>query len=114
MPDALLWNLDEAARQLGGVSIRTIERMIADGEFSVIYIRKRRMIAAEIVRQWLVAQNESARARLEKTPCSREKTATASTNNRGRRTGTQVIAMHKGNAAAEVQARITAAKRKPS
>ena len=25
MPDALLWNLDEAARQLGGISIKTVE-----------------------------------------------------------------------------------------
>ena len=111
----LLWNLEEVARQLGGVSVRTIERMIADGELTLIRIRKRRMIAAEVVRTWITRQNDHARARMdqEKEPC-REKTVTASTNNRGRHTGTRVIPMRQGNAAEEVQARITAAKRKPS
>lgn len=111
----LLWNLKEVARQLGGVSVRTIERMIEDGELTLIRIRKRRMIAADVVRALIASQNESARARMdqENRPC-REKTVTASTNNRGRRIGTEVIPMRKGNAAEEVQARIAAAKRKQS
>ena len=112
MSGALLWSLDEAARQLGGVSVRTIERMIRDGELPTLTVRKRRMIAAEVVREWVVRQTTQATERQEPT-CRNEKTATASTNSPARRTGTPVIPMHKGNAAAEVQARITAARRKP-
>ena len=32
MNDPLLWNLDEAARQLGDVSTRTVRRMLERGE----------------------------------------------------------------------------------
>jgi len=110
MSDPLLWNLEEAARQLGGVSVRTLERLISDGELPVIYIRKRRMLEVALVRQWLATQNETAKARMEKRPCQ-EKTATASINNRGRRTGTEVIPMRAGDAAAAVQERITKLRR---
>ncbi|MBX7246354.1 MAG: helix-turn-helix domain-containing protein [Candidatus Sumerlaeaceae bacterium] len=114
MPETLLWSIRETAAQLGGVSVRTIERMIDDGELPVIYIRKRKMIAADIVRQWLAAQNERARARMEETRPCREKTAMASTNNRGRRTGTEVIPMRTDAAAAAVRERIAKLKRGPS
>ena len=106
MPETLLWSIAETARQLGGVSKRTIERMIEDGELSVIRIRKLRMIEADVVRRWLSAQNDHARARMEERPCQ-EKTVTASTSNRGRRTGTGAIPMRTDAAADAVRERIT-------
>lgn len=114
MTDTLLWNLAETARQLGGVSTRTIERLIADGEFPVIRVRHRRMIEAALVRRWLATQNDRARARMEERPCPEKPTVTVSINNPARRTGTAAIPMRTAAAAAEVQARITAAKQKRS
>lgn len=77
-------NLKEVARQLGNVSVRTVERMIADGELPLIRVRHRRMIAAEVVHAWIARQNDPARVRMdqEKPPCSREKTAMDSISNR--------------------------------
>ncbi len=80
MSETLLWSLGETARQLGGVSVRTVERLIENGDLPVIRIRKRRMIMTEVVHAWIAAQNEVARARMEqeKRPC-RGQTETAST-----------------------------------
>ena len=41
----LLHTLDEAAAQLGGVSVRTLEREIADGKLAVVHVRGQRRIA---------------------------------------------------------------------
>ena len=38
MPDALLWNLDEAARQLGGISTKTVRRLAQQGAFPLVKI----------------------------------------------------------------------------
>lgn len=34
--DALLWDLQETARQLGGISIRTLRRMLDAGELPYV------------------------------------------------------------------------------
>lgn len=42
MSDALLWDLAEAARQLGGVSPRTVRRLIASGALPAVRIGRLR------------------------------------------------------------------------
>ena len=37
----LLWNLDETARQLGGVSTRTVRRLLQRGELPTVRIGAR-------------------------------------------------------------------------
>lgn len=53
MTDALLWNLEETARQLGNVSSRTVLRMIARGEIATKKVGRRRMVVSQSVRDWL-------------------------------------------------------------
>ena len=42
----LLWSLDETARQLGGVSIRTVRRMVERGE--IISVRVGRLVKIQV------------------------------------------------------------------
>ena len=53
MTDALLWDLEETARQLGNVSSRTVLRMIARGEIASKIVGRRRMVVSQSVRNWL-------------------------------------------------------------
>ena len=112
MADVLLWSIAETARQLGGVSTRTIERLINDGDLPIIYIRKRRMVEAEVVRRLITVQNERARARMEEIKPCQEKIAMASTNSRAHRTGTGAIPMRTESAAAAVRERIAKLRQK--
>ena len=52
----LLWNLEEAARQLGGVSPRTVRRLLERGELPTVRIGTRLLIPAESVRDWIDRQ----------------------------------------------------------
>ena len=49
MTDTLLWNLDEAARQLGGLSIRTVRRLIERGELPVVRIGRAVRVPADAI-----------------------------------------------------------------
>lgn len=53
MADALLWDLEETAHQLGNVSARTVLRMIARGEIATKKVGRRRMVISQSVRDWL-------------------------------------------------------------
>ena len=53
MADALLWSLEETARQLGDVSTRTVRRMIDRREIFTKKVGRRRMVIAASVRAWL-------------------------------------------------------------
>ena len=53
MSDALLWDLEETAHQLGNVSARTVLRMIARGEIATKKVGRRRMVVSRSVRDWL-------------------------------------------------------------
>lgn len=53
MTDALLWDLEETARQLGNVSSRTVLRMIARGDITSKKVGRRRMVVSQSVRSWL-------------------------------------------------------------
>jgi excisionase family DNA binding protein len=55
MTDTLLWDLAEAARQLGGVSTRTVRRLIERGEFQGKKVGARLMVRSESVRSYLDA-----------------------------------------------------------
>jgi excisionase family DNA binding protein len=50
MTTVLLWTVDEAARQLGGVSARTVRRMLATGELPKVKVRGAVRIPAQAVR----------------------------------------------------------------
>lgn len=53
MTDPLLWSIDEAARILGDVSIRTVQRLIERREFPVIKVGRRVMIPARAILEWV-------------------------------------------------------------
>lgn len=110
-PDPILWSIEETARQLGKVSERTVQRMIADGDLLVVPVRGRIMVEVASVRQYI--DNKRARARMEEMPC-KSKIETDSISSQARRTGMRVIPMRADDAAAEVQARITRLRPKPS
>ncbi|MBK7542305.1 MAG: helix-turn-helix domain-containing protein [Candidatus Competibacteraceae bacterium] len=103
-PEPLLWSITETARQLGEVSARTVQRMIADGDLVEVSVRGRTMVDVASVRRYI--ENRRARARMEGKPCQ-EKIETDFTSSRSHRTGTRVIPMHGADAAAEVLERIT-------
>lgn len=81
----LLWNLDETARQLGGVSTRTVRRLLQRGELPTVRIGARLLIPADAVRDWIDRQTvtyaEQGVGRLARgsDSCPNEKTKTAST-----------------------------------
>lgn len=50
MTDTLLWSLEETARQLGGISTRTVRRMIESGELSAVKIRRSLKIIPDSVK----------------------------------------------------------------
>lgn len=54
--DPLLWSLEEAGRQLGGVSARTVRRMIQAGELPSLKVRGRLKVPAAAVREWVERQ----------------------------------------------------------
>ena len=51
MTDTLLWSLEEAARQLGGVSTRTVRRLLEAGEIEPRRVGRRLLVCAASVRR---------------------------------------------------------------
>ena len=64
----LLWNLEEVARQLGGISTKTVRRMTATGQLPIVRIGRRALIPAAAVADW-VSHNQQARPAQEKEKC---------------------------------------------
>ena len=53
MPEQLLWSLAEAGRQLGGVSARTVRRMVERGELPSVRVGRLVRVPAGAVQQWV-------------------------------------------------------------
>lgn len=53
MPDQLLWDLQETARQLGGLSVRTVRRLLERGELPTVRIGRAIRIPATAVTVWV-------------------------------------------------------------
>ncbi|MGI0015429.1 MAG: helix-turn-helix domain-containing protein [Nitrososphaera sp.] len=60
MRDTLLWSVEEAAHQLGEISIRTIQRLIDRGELPLVKVGRRVMIPVSAIREWIDQQAQSA------------------------------------------------------
>jgi excisionase family DNA binding protein len=56
----LLWSLDETARQLGGLSRRTVQRLIHRGELPCIRMGRLVRIPADAVREFVARKIETA------------------------------------------------------
>ena len=97
MNETLLWDLEETARQLGGVSTRTVRRLVQQREIAGVRVRSRVMVSPESVRAYLAQQitgsDNPARAGRdvrERSTCrksARHGTWTVSTGERTRPTG---------------------------
>ncbi|WP_367268252.1 tyrosine-type recombinase/integrase [uncultured Lamprocystis sp.] len=91
--DPLLWSVDETARQLGNISRRTVERLLATGKLRPVKIGRRRMVdpksARALVTNNALGDTSSGAAVLEITPCQKPESATktVSSSGRTRRTG---------------------------
>jgi excisionase family DNA binding protein len=113
----MLLSIAETARQLS-VSTRTVRRLIETSELPSVRVRGRVLLLKQHVEDWIALrllqeENDRARARTEIMPCANiEKIETASTSNRGRRSGTRVLPMRQGSAADEVRERIAEKKRR--
>jgi hypothetical protein len=68
MPDALLWSLEEAARQLGGISTKTVRRLAQQGAFPLVKLGRRAMIPVLAATAW-VNNNHPARPTQEERTC---------------------------------------------
>jgi excisionase family DNA binding protein len=53
MTDTLLWSLEEAARQLGGISTRTVRRLVEVGEIEPRRVGRRLLVSAASVRDFV-------------------------------------------------------------
>ena len=51
--DVLLWSLQEAARQLGGISTRSVRRMIDAGELPAVAVRRSLKVPVAAVQEWV-------------------------------------------------------------
>ena len=56
----LLWSVREAAQQLGGVSTRTVSRMIERGELPVVRVGRLLRVPADAVRSWVTENTRQA------------------------------------------------------
>ena len=87
MPDALLWNLDEAARQLGGISTKTVRRLAQQGAFPLVKLGRRAMIPVLAATAW-VNNNQHARPAQENMECHSTNAATSGGSASRRQTAT--------------------------
>ena len=53
MTETLLWSLEEAARQLGGISTRTVRRLLHVGEIEPRRVGKRLLVCAASVHSYV-------------------------------------------------------------
>jgi excisionase family DNA binding protein len=58
--DPLLWNLEETARQLGRVSVRTVRRLINSGAIDAQRVGRRVMVKVASVRAFVDQENGAA------------------------------------------------------
>jgi len=86
MSDALLWNLDEAARQLGGISTKTVRRLAQQGAFPLVKVGRRALIPALAVTNW-VNHNQPARPAQETPKCHFSNAETSGGSASRRQTG---------------------------
>ena len=122
MADALLWNLEETAHQLGDVSTRTVLRMIERQEINTKKVGRRRMVIAASVRTWLddgihdthTGPSAGPDVRGETTCQKRVRPKTAFMKERIRRTGGHRTSTGAAKELAEVLAQPTAKKRRRS
>ena len=60
MNDVLLWDLDETARQLGGVSTRTVRRMLDEGLIESRKVGRRLLVRVASVRAYVDEVNSAS------------------------------------------------------
>ncbi|WP_162559968.1 helix-turn-helix domain-containing protein [Methylotetracoccus oryzae] len=58
--DSLLCSLDDAARLLGGISVRTVRRLIEAGELPVVRIGRRLTVPVDGLRAWVASHTQTA------------------------------------------------------
>lgn len=56
----LLWSLNETAKQLGGVSVRTVRRMVEQRELSSCPVRGRVLVVPESVHAFVASKTQQA------------------------------------------------------
>lgn len=56
----LLWSLEETARQLGGVSIRTVRRMVERGEIFSVHVGRLVRVVPDSVHAFVASHTQQA------------------------------------------------------
>lgn len=57
-PEKLTWDRHECAKQIG-VSVRTLDRMVAEGRIPVLLVRSKKLFLPEAIRQWMKESQEN-------------------------------------------------------
>lgn len=110
----LLWSIKEVAFQLGGLSNRTVQRMIKRGELAFVLVGRLKRIPPGAVQDWIArnlnpAHNQScavSEAWKEKSPCHTDETT--------HRSGGSATPMQAAEELDVLLAQVTSGKRKPS
>jgi excisionase family DNA binding protein len=87
MSDALLWSVEEAARQLGGIHPETVRKLVRAGALPAVKIGRRVMIAPEDARAYRDSLRSPADSTILQGCDDASRTKTASTSGQAPRIG---------------------------
>ena len=110
----LLWSLGEVARQLGGVSVRTVRRMIERGELPAFHLGRLVRVPADAVRSWVAQKSQQAHNSNCAELVAWKGVEPCHTSERTAQTGGRPISTQAANELDVLLAQLTERKRKPS
>lgn len=108
----LLWTLDEAGRQLGGLSRRTVQRLISRGEIPFVRIGRSVRIPVEALQVFVAERMQTADNQQGAEPVAWKGTKTCHINAQIHRSGMPVIPTRAAQGLDDLLKRLTGAKRK--
>jgi excisionase family DNA binding protein len=110
----LLWSFEEVAAQLGGISIRTVRRLVELGELPVCRVGRLVRIPSDAVRTYVSRMTEEAHNRPRTESVTWKGNKSCHTDARTRRTGGSNTPMQAEKQLTDLLGQLTLNKRKPS
>src|SRR6267142_512599 len=86
--DRLAYSLQEAAAKLGGISVRSVQRLVAAGGLPSVRVGRRVLIAADALRQYVAASPKAAHNSTGAEPVAWKGNSPCYLSAQGRRSGT--------------------------
>lgn len=110
--ERLAYSLREAAEKLGGVSLRTVQRLVARGGLPAFRVGRRVLIAAEALRRYVAGPDEVAHNPKCAEPVAWKGTKPCYSNAQDRRAGTSISGTQAAGELSVLLARLTGGKQK--